>query len=154
MQRTNILVSSVSSIPSYSIARSHSNRYAFVIARGCKPPSPAESKRSISFILATSKTHYKSQQICHLFLQRNLLLTMRLLTTDPLANDDTNQSSIKRFGSFASKAFIATATASASLAAYYCATAIFFSSAGIANGENTDVNYHLEKKRDTTFGIE
>lgn len=80
---------------------------------------------------------------------------MRLLTTDPLANDDTKQSSMKRlFGSFASKAFIATATASASLAAYYCATAIFFSSAGIANGENTDVNYHLEKKRDTTFGIE
>lgn len=79
---------------------------------------------------------------------------MRRLTTEPPNNDTTNQSSIKRLGT---KVFIATATASASLAAYYCATAIFFSSVGTVNGDITttsNVNYHLEKKRDDNYGIE
>lgn len=75
---------------------------------------------------------------------------MRRLSTGPHNNDAMKQ---KRFGSsLAAKAFIATATASASLTAYYCTTAIFFSSIGTVNGDTT-ANV-LENKRDDSYGIE
>ena len=77
---------------------------------------------------------------------------MRLSTNAP--NNSRQKSSQKRlFGSFASKVFVATATACTSYAAYYCATALVFSSittvSGDANGE-----FQVEKKNDSNYGIE
>eukprot|EP00585_Thalassiosira_rotula_P002600 CAMPEP_0196137860 /NCGR_PEP_ID=MMETSP0910-20130528/5703_1 /TAXON_ID=49265 /ORGANISM="Thalassiosira rotula, Strain GSO102" /LENGTH=617 /DNA_ID=CAMNT_0041398377 /DNA_START=402 /DNA_END=2255 /DNA_ORIENTATION=+ len=75
----------------------------------------------------------------------------------------SSSSKNKRFGSsFATKAFVATATASTSYAAYYCATAFLFSSAASVHGESTvgGVNsegkkrFHEEKKTDDRYGIQ
>lgn len=165
MHRANIVVTSISHIPLHSIARSR--RQSLAVAYGCHQhtlqlllvapltPSASASRRSISYIALPLLPTITSQQHQHLFLQRSSILSIRRLTTEPPNNNTTNQSSMmKRLGS---KVFIATATASASLAAYYCATAIFFSSVGTINGDITttsNVNYYLEKKRDDNYGIE
>lgn len=83
-------------------------------------------------------------------------------TTGPHNKSNSTQSSKKRYGSFASKAFIATATASTSFAAYYCATALLFSSVATVNGDTTGGGdpdgtkslFNPEKKKDDIYGIE
>jgi len=57
--------------------------------------------------------------------------------------------------SFASKALIATAAASTSFVAYYCATALLFSASVAATSDGNERSvFHMEKKKDDTYGIE
>lgn len=86
---------------------------------------------------------------------------MRQLTTNsgPHNKNDPKQSSKKRVGSnFASKAFIGAATATTSFAAYYCATALLFSTVPTVNGDTpggldkANIFKH-ELKKDDTYGV-
>jgi len=162
MQRANIVASSFSSISSHSIVRSYNRRA--LISRCSKPPFPSLTSALLSdsrtsFIPALTSQHQLQSQ-AHSLLQRKLL-TMRHLSTSNTGPHNRNESTQKkRFGSFASKAFVVTATASTSFAAYYCATAVLFSSVATVSGDasgdldRTKSLFNEEKKKDDIYGIE
>ena len=87
---------------------------------------------------------------------------MRHISSSPDSATGPLNRSKKGFGSsFATKVFVATATASASYAAYYCATIVLFSSITSVNGDDsvgeTDGKegiFKEEKKIDDKYGIE
>lgn len=70
-------------------------------------------------------------------------------------NNSTQQSPKKYFGSFATKAFVATATGPKSSAAYYFAAVLLFISAAVVNGGGADGKhqYNFEIKIDDKYGI-
>ncbi|KAL9181538.1 hypothetical protein ACHAXT_010343 [Thalassiosira profunda] len=76
------------------------------------------------------------------------------------SSSETKRSTGRGFGSFATKAFVATATASTSFAAYYCATTLLLGSVVAAHGDSgvdADDNksgYNAETKKNVKFGVE
>ena len=60
------------------------------------------------------------------------------------------------FGAFGTRAFLATAGASTSYAAYYCMTALFFGSVAPVHGDNDDnkAAFRLLNKVEDAYGIE
>jgi hypothetical protein len=98
------------------------------------------------------RSHYHNQLQLSL-LPRQSLIAMRCLRTEARNNGRQQLSKKRLFGSFASKAFVATATACTSYAAYYCATALVFSSIATVNGDSNG-QFQAEKKRDEHYGIE
>jgi hypothetical protein len=128
-------------LPSSIFRSHHHNRHTPAFAFGCNNPK---------FQVLTPLS--ESPQIQLSLLHRQSPLAMRLSTN---AHSNSRQQSSKKrlFGSFASKAFVATVTACTSYAAYYFATALVFSSittvSGDANGE-----FQVEKKKNSNYGIE
>ena len=102
--------------------------------------------------LPTPSLFDSSPQIELSQLRRQSLLAMRLSIN---AHNDVRQQPAKKrlFGSFASKAFVATATACTSYAAYCFATALMLSSIATVNAD-ANREFQVVKKRDDNYGIE
>ncbi|KAL7544789.1 hypothetical protein ACHAWF_008153 [Thalassiosira exigua] len=129
MQRANILASSFSSISTRSLILLYNRRTS----------GPLLARRTqtnnMRYLSSSSTTAGNSDG------------------TKPMAKAKTG------FGSFATKAFVATATASTSYAAYYCVTALLFGSVAVVNGEGGEsggegILFKEEKKKLEEYGIE
>jgi hypothetical protein len=95
---------------------------------------------------------FESPQIELSLMRRQSLLAMRLSIN--AHNNARQQPNKKRlFGSFASKAFVATATVCTSYAAYCFVTALMLSSIASVNAD-ADREFQAVKKKDDNYGIE
>jgi len=78
---------------------------------------------------------------------------MRFSSTSSI-NNGAKPAANDRFGTFATKALVGSATAFTSYAAYYCVTALLFGSIATVNGDTAERVFSAEKKRDDRYGIE